>query len=304
MGMAMELRRLHYFIAVAEEGNVTRAAERLGMQQPPLSLQIKSMERELAIQLFRRKPRGVELTDAGRALLAEAKLTLAHLDRALETARRTARGEQGRLCVGIAPTAPFHPVVPQAIRAFRQTHPLVSLTIEEGLNNEELLIKQQIDVAFVRGASVQTANYTDQLVVAALLEEPLMVALSRRHPRARTKRQAAIELKNLHAEPFILFGRPGTSLHSSIIAACRTAGFSPRVAQLAPRISTTLSLVAVGLGIALVPESIQNIRMDGVVYRHLKGTQQKAFLGLASRRNDPSAVVKRFLTLVKQVAKP
>jgi DNA-binding transcriptional LysR family regulator len=94
------------------------------------------MERELDVQLLRRKPRGVELTDAGRALLAEAKAILAHLDRALETTRRTARGEQGRLCIGIAPTAPFHPLVPHAIRAFREAFPLVSLTLEEGLSNE------------------------------------------------------------------------------------------------------------------------------------------------------------------------
>ena len=132
----MELRHLRYFIAVAEEEHITRAAERLGIQQPPLSQQIKAIERELDVQLFRRKPRGVELTDAGRALLAEAKTILVSLDRALETTRRTARGEQGRLCVGIAPTAPFHSMVPRAIRAFREAFPLVRLTLEEGLSNE------------------------------------------------------------------------------------------------------------------------------------------------------------------------
>jgi DNA-binding transcriptional LysR family regulator len=99
--MAMDLRQLRYFIAVAEEEHITRAAERLGMQQPPLSQQIKAIERELDVQLFRRKARGVELTDAGRALLDEARITLIHHERALERTRRTARGEQGRLCVGI-----------------------------------------------------------------------------------------------------------------------------------------------------------------------------------------------------------
>src|SRR5436305_176703 len=112
----MELRHLRYFIAVAEEGHITRAAERLGMQQPPLSQQIKAIEQELEVQLFRRKPRGVELTDAGRAFLGDALAILARLDRAFETARRTGRGEQGRICLGVTPTCPFHPFVPRAIR--------------------------------------------------------------------------------------------------------------------------------------------------------------------------------------------
>src|SRR5882757_9897904 len=129
--MAMELRHLRYFVAVAEEGHITRAAERLGMQQPPLSQQIKALERELDVQLFHRKPRGVELTDAGRAYFENARKILDQLGHAAETTRRTARGEQGRICVGITPTSPFHPFVPRIIRAFRDAYPLVSLTLEE-----------------------------------------------------------------------------------------------------------------------------------------------------------------------------
>src|SRR5215475_716479 len=98
--MMMELRHLRYFIAVAEERHITRAAERLGMQQPPLSRQIKAIEREMSVQLFRRKPRGVELTDAGRAFLNDARAMFAHLGHALDTAQRTARGEQGQIAVG------------------------------------------------------------------------------------------------------------------------------------------------------------------------------------------------------------
>lgn len=116
----MDLRQLRYFVAVAEEGHITRAAERLGMQQPPLSQQIKAIEHELDVQLFRRKARGVELTESGRVLLDQARAVLERLDHALLVTRRAARGEQGRLSVGIAPTAPFHPFVPQVIRAFRE----------------------------------------------------------------------------------------------------------------------------------------------------------------------------------------
>src|SRR6516165_5556151 len=152
----MDLRHLRYFIAVAEEGHVTRAAERLGMQQPPLSRQISAIERELDVQLFRRKARGVELTEAGRALLEDARATLTHLDRSLDRTRRTARGEQGQIRVGIPPTAPFHPFVPRVIRSFREAFPLVSLTLEELLSNEltERLQNEQMDAAFIRTSLV------------------------------------------------------------------------------------------------------------------------------------------------------
>ena len=115
----MELRHLRYFIAVAEERHITRAAERLGMQQPPLSQQIRALERELDVQLFRRLPRGVELTDAGTALLADARAILSHVDHAFATTRRTARGEQGQIAVGFTSSAPST-FVPRIIRAYRR----------------------------------------------------------------------------------------------------------------------------------------------------------------------------------------
>ena len=298
----MDLRHLRYFVAIAEEGHVTRAAERLGMQQPPLSQRMKAMERQLDVQLFRRKPRGVELTDAGRALLADARAILGHVDRALETTRRTARGEQGRLCLGIAPTAPFHPFVPRAIRAFREAFPLVSLTLEEGLSHEvrERFARDQMDVAFVRTSTM----HTDDLVVTPLLEEPMVVALPSVHAMARGERDAALPLKALAGDSFILFGPPGTGIYDETVAACRAAGFIPRLGQQAPRITSTLGLVAAGLGIALVPESMRKMSMDGVLYRRLKGAAlPKAVLGLASRRGDPSAVVRQFLTFVRKAAR-
>ena len=119
----MELRHLRYFIAVAEEKHVTRAAERLGMQQPPLSQQIRALERELDVQLFRRKPRGVELTDAGSALLADARAVLSQIDHAFATTKRTARGEQGQIAVGFTSSAPFHPFVPRIIRVVQGNFP-------------------------------------------------------------------------------------------------------------------------------------------------------------------------------------
>ncbi len=298
----MDLKHLRQFIAVAEEGHITRAAEKLGMQQPPLSQQIKAMERELDVQLFRRRPRGVELTDAGRALFAEARAVLAHLARALETTHRAARGEQGKLCIGIAPTALFHPLVPRAIRDFRQAFPLVSLTLEEGLSHEvvERLSSDRMDVALVRNAAIRVEG----IVVIPLLEEPLVAALPSDHGATRTKRELALSLESLVDDPFVLTGPPGTGLYDEAVAACRAAGFNPRIGQLAPRITSTLGLVAAGLGVALVPESLQTMKMDGVVYRRLKGARRpKAFLGLASRKDDRSPVLLRFLAHIRKAVK-
>jgi DNA-binding transcriptional LysR family regulator len=133
----MELRHLRYFIAVAEEGHITRAAERLGMQQPPLSRQIRELERELDVQLFRRIARGVELTDAGRAFLDGARATFANLELSSETARRTARGEKGVIFLGYPGAAAFHPLVPRIIREFRAAFPLVSVkTTAEGFPDD------------------------------------------------------------------------------------------------------------------------------------------------------------------------
>ena len=249
----MELRHLRYFIAVAEEGHITRAAERLGMQQPPLSQQIKAIEHELEIQLFRRKPRGVELTEAGAVLFSEARGVLDSLERALETTRRAARGEKGQLCIGIAPTAPFHPLVPSAIRRFRDRFPLVSLTLEEGLSNEvvEHLRRERMDAAFVRNASLPIEG----LLVHRLVEEPMVAALPSTHPAARETRGRSVLLARLKRDSFVLIGPPGTGLHDETIMACRRAGFSPIIGQQAPRITSALGLVAAGLGVALVPDS-------------------------------------------------
>ncbi|UWU91538.1 LysR family transcriptional regulator [Bradyrhizobium sp. CB1015] len=299
--MAIDLARLRYFVAVAEEGHITRAAERLDMQQPPLSRQIRLMERELKVQLFRRLPRGVELTSAGHALLPEAKSMLARFDRAMEITRRAARGEQGSLCVGIAPTAPFIPLVPKSIRAFREAFPMVSLVLEEGLSNEVVskFDNDQMDVAFVRAPQVLAQG----VVVTPLQEEPMIVALPGNHPIAKRGKAQSISLASLANDPFILIGPQGTGLHDETIAACRAAGFMPKLGQPAPRITSTLSLVAAGLGIAVIPSTMQSVRIAGIAYRRLRAPGPKAFLGLAFRRSDPSPVLKQFLNVVRSIAK-
>jgi len=298
----MELRHLRYFVAVAEEGHITRAAERLGIQQPPLSKQIKAIERELGAQLFRRKARGVDLTAAGRVFLDDARAILNDLSRAMETARMTARGEQGRICIGVTPTAPFHPFVPRVIRGFGEAFPQVVLTMEEFLTSELInrLRDERIDVAFIRNV----VSNADGLTVIPLIEEPMSVALPSTHPLARCDNGAALSFKRLARERFILYGPPGEALHDRTIAACDAAGFSPIVGQHVARITSGLSLVAAGLGISIIPSSMQRLTMEGVAFRRLKGSvRPKAILNLASRRGDPSAVVRHFLILVRHTAR-
>lgn len=300
----MEIRHIRYFVAVAEEGHITRAAERLGMQQPPLSQQIRALERQLDVQLFRRKPRGVELTDAGRAFLADARAILAQIEHAFATTRRTARGERGQIAVGFTSSAPFHPFVPRVIRAFREAAPLVSLTLDESGTTELIdgLRHERVDVAFIR----TPVSNAEGLAVNALLEEAMLVALPKGHALVGDGIDgAALPLKALSAETFIVYRRPtGPGLYDAIIAACHASGFSPHVGQEAPRIVSTLNLVAAGLGISLVPASLRRMNMDGVVYRRLKGAAQpKAPLLLAARRGDPSATVRRFLSLSRRTAK-
>ena len=302
----MELRHLRYFIAVAEAGHITRAAEQLGIQQPPLSLQIKALERELDVQLFRRKPRGVELTDAGTAFLERARVILNEVERAFASTRRTARGEQGRVVVGFTASAPFHPFVPRVIRAYREMSPLVSLALEESGSSDLVqgLHNDQMDAVFIRSPVADVVG----LEVTPLLEEEMVVALPAGHPLATQSRskESTLPLGALAKETFVLYKRPGgPGLYDTIITACRGAGFVPRVGQEAPRIVSTLNLVAAGLGVSIVPASLRRLQMDGVIYCRLSDTNElklKAPLILACRPGENSAAVQRFIDLVRTTA--
>ncbi|GAB4369209.1 MAG: LysR family transcriptional regulator [Kiloniellaceae bacterium] len=297
----MDLRHLRYFVAVAEEGHVTRAAERLGIQQPPLSQQIKALESELEVQLFRRKPRGVELTEAGESLLADARRILAEVEGALAKAQRTARGEQGRIAVGFTASAPFHPFVTRVIRDFRAAHPLVSLTLEESGTAElvESLRSERLDVAFVRSA----VSGAEGIAIYNLFDEPMIAALPASHPLARKRKP--LGLAELAGEAFVLYRRAsGPGLHDAIVGACQAAGFAPRTEQEAPRITATLNLVAAGLGVTLVPQSLAGQQPEAIVYRPLAGRPRLvAPLRLACRAVDHAAAARRFVALVRRAAR-
>ena len=296
----MDLRQLRYFMTVAEEGHITRAAERLGIQQPPLSRLIKTIERELDVRLFIRRPRGVELTEAGSSFYRDVAQVLAGLENAVETTKSTARGERGRICVGVTPTGPFVPLVPRVMHEFRQTFPNVNFTLEERLSSEliDLVRAGHVDVAFL------WTLRAEGLVSVPLLHDPLVVALPSGHPLAQPV-NGPIPVKILANETFIVYGRKdGFGLYASTIIACRAAGFSPKFGEESPRLASALNLVAAGLGVFFVPSSIQRINMHGVTYKPLMGRNPpKSTLSLVSRRNDSSAVVSNFVRVVRKSAK-
>lgn len=300
--MAIDLRRLRAFVAIAEEGHVTRAAARLGMQQPPLTRLLKGMESELGVRLMHRTSRGVNPTAAGAALLEEARAVLARADEVAEVVRRAARGETGRLAIGFTSSAALHPFVPATLRAFREELPAVAVTLEEAGTGEliDALLKGQLDAAFVRTPIPELPD----LVVDDVLREPMIAALPAGHPLAG-KTGRALPLARLAAEPFILYRRPtGPGLYDAIVAACRDAGFSPRVVQEAPRLTATLSLVAAGLGLSIVPASLRSLNISAVAYRALGGRSGLvAPLHLVTRREDPPAALARFRVLVGRMRK-
>jgi DNA-binding transcriptional LysR family regulator len=297
--MTLDLRRLRYFVAVAEEGHITRASERLGIQQAPLSQQIKTLERELDARLFHRLPRGVAMTDAGAALLTEARAVLARIDQAEAAVLRAARGEAGRLSVAFTHSACFHPLTPAAIRAFREAAPQVALRFDLASTTDLMgrLRSNDVDVAFIR----TTSPRPDGLQLYRLSEEAMVVALPTGHPLTRA---AAIDMADLEGEALISYPRSdGAGLYDAIIAACHACNFSPRIVHETPQMISRLNLVAAGLGISIVPESLQRMKLDGVEYRTLTGeAPPRAQLNLAVRRGEGSTVVGRFIEVVRTTA--
>lgn len=288
----MDQRRLRYFVAVAEEGHVTRAAERLGMAQAPLSQQIKAFERELGAQLFRRRPRGMELTDAGAALLGEARAILARSQEAEALVRRAARGEEGRLRLGLTNSAWFHPATPAAVARFHAAAPQVALSFAQAGTGAliEMLQRGEVDAAFIRTTSARPEG----VAIRRLADEPMMAALPAGHALAA---RGTVALADLADETFIAYPRAeGAGLYDAVIAACLGAGFSPRIGYETPQVIATLSLVSAGLGVSIVPASLTRMQLEGVEYRALMGEPRPlAQLNLASRRVETSAVARRFV---------
>lgn len=293
----MELRHLRYFVTLAEELHFGRAAAKLHISQPPLSMQIRALEEELGVTLFKRTQRHVSLTQAGFALLAEARHILARLEQAVLNTQRAGRGEIGELAIGFISVADYN-VLPIVLREFRRRFPLVNLTLREATTDVQIrdLAAGRIDAGFV----LPPVN-DSSLQSLSILREPLIAALPARHPLARKPGKLALE--ELNNAPFILFPRPyAPGLYDDIVSCCKAAGFSPRVEQEAIQMQTIVSLVSAELGVALIPASLTNLQRTGVTYKFLKGGSPLTEVHLVWRRGDELPALRTFIDVATQAA--
>lgn len=296
----IDLRQLRQFVAVAEELNFRRAAERLRMSQPPLSQTIKSLEDELGTPLFNRTRRKVELTAPGRVLLDQAHRVLSQMDRALDAARGAAQGMIGRVSVGFVPSLAYE-ILPAILRQFRAHHPAVDLHLEEmaTVDQTDALLQRRIDVALNRPPTF----FSRGILQEPLMRERLIAALPAEH---RLLKQKTIRLKDMSEEAFLLIPpRWGTGYHTRVLDACQEAGFVPRVMQEPKYMHTIVGLVAAGIGVALVPSTMKNLTPVGCVYRDLadRTAALSIDLGVAWHQSDASPVLHAFLEAARTVGK-
>jgi DNA-binding transcriptional LysR family regulator len=292
----MKLHQLRYFVAVAEELHFGRAASRLRMAQPPLSRQIHELETELATRLFNRTNRRVELTDAGRVLLEEARVALTQVNRAADAARRAGQGEIGQLVIGVVPTVDTQ-VFTRILRQFAARYPKVQIVIRSLSTATQLhgLRSGTLQAGFLR-----LPVRDDALAIRLVSREPLVAAVPRRHALARPSR---LSIAALAGEPHIIFPRsvaPG--YYDMIVSLYRQAGANLRIAQEAEHVQTILGLVAGGFGVAVLPGTVRTLRPQGIVFRELTRGLPRAETGVAYRKDNPSEVLSAFVAVVDRLS--
>jgi DNA-binding transcriptional LysR family regulator len=299
----MELRHLRYFVAVADCGHITRAARQLGLQQPPLSQQIRALEGEIGAALFSRHPKGVTLTAAGRELLPLARRQLQGVDALQAHMRQVARGQRGLLSVGFTSSAAAHAFTPRLLRDCRRDHPQIALRLSEG-NAAELtegLLAGSLDCALLRAP----VSRPEGLVFETLLSEPALLALPIDHPLAqRYGPRMAVPLQALAGQPLILVRRPGApGLYANLLALLQRRNVQVDVVAEVERMVSNLNLVAAGVGLSLVPASMQGLHPEAVAYRKLPPDDGvEAPLTLVVRADEQDGVVGTFCVLARHVA--
>jgi DNA-binding transcriptional LysR family regulator len=294
----IELRLFRYFVAVAEALHFTRAAESLGMAQPPLSQQIKKLENEMGVQLFRRSQRKVELTEAGEVFLEQARRTLRTAEQAVEDARRAAAGRAGRLAIGMVSSATYEDLIAAVVLRFRVQCPNVELVLQELTTPQQirLLHTREIQVGFIRPPIQDLA-----IALEMVKREPLLVALPAAHPLAERKQ---VPIAALATEPWVTLPSDlGMGFYNLVMSLCREAGFTPKVSQVATQIHTMISLVAAGLGVTLVPASVSSLRRAGVVYRKLANETPLVETSVAYLKSAQSPVLENFLQTIRAVTR-
>lgn len=289
----MEIRQLREFMALAEERNFHRAAERLHMAQPPLTRQIRALEDELGTPLFLRTPKGVELTEAGQAFLDDVPNVLTMLNRAKERAQLAGKGLTGRLDVGIFGSGVLD-VIPRLLAQFHQERP----DVEIGLRNMtkaqqiEALRERRITVGFNRLVPPE-----EDLVIETVLRERLMVALHAKHPLVK-KREVA--LRDLEDEPIILYpNAPSPGLARQVTSAFGAEGVRMHVVQHVEDVLTSIALVAGGFGLCITTESTTSLQLQSVVYRPLRSAHLRDIeLSCMYLKGNQSSVLAAFIEVV------
>ncbi len=292
----MELRHLRYFVTVAEELHFGRAATRLAIVQPSLSQQIRQLEDELGFPLLYRTKRYVELTDAGKVFLAEARQVLAQVREAKRTAQRAYRGEVGRLVVGYISSSTYD-LLPLMLRVYRERFPAVEVALRELTTQEQL---RALEEEYIQVRLLRLPISAPLVHVEVVRREPIVCVLPEEHPLAMRER---IAVSLLAQEPFVLqASQRGAGYSAQLLQLCLSSGFSPNVIQEVTEMHTIVSLVAAGMGVSLVPLSARNIRSQGVVYRELEGTATLTEMAVAWRHDTHSALVQNFLSVARETA--
>ncbi len=294
----VDLRQLRYFVAVAEEMHFGRAAARLHMTQPPLSQTIQALEAALGTPLFSRTQRSVALTPAGTALLPEARRILQQAAALPALAQRAAAGATGTLSLAFVSIADYS-VLPPALRDFRERYPQVQIDLREATSDVQLdeLMQGRIDAGLL--IPPLPDKMRAELDYLTVFSEPLVLAAPQGMKGLRGK--VGVPLKTLADMPLIIFPRRiAPSFHDAILSCFHEAGMTPRIGQEAIQMQTIVGLVSAGMGIALVPQSVSNLKRPGVEYKPLAGQTVTIDTGLAWRRDNASPVLRAFLELLRK----
>jgi len=289
----VELRHLRYFTAVVQWKGYREASRRLNVAQPAISRTVSDLEEELGLKLFSRARRLARLTPEGEEFYAEAVRTLAQAELAINTAKRAARGEIGKLSIGFLGSATYV-FLPELVRTFRAQHPDIRLTLQEltPLQQEVAFDKGQIDIGLTRALTTeQTKTFSSR----HLYYDPMMAVL----PACKAVKTKRVRIADLANENFVLFHREGAPpLFDTILGMCNEAGFSPKVQCEPNMMQTVLSIVEAEQGISIVPACVRNLRSHGIRFYRLQPDEVRVELVAAWKKETPSVALRAFLNLI------
>ena len=294
--MSIETRQLRYFVAVAEELHFGQAARRLHMTQPPLSQAIQGLEAQLGVELFHRTTRQISLTPAGIALLPEAKRLLLQTESLPLLAQRAAAGQLGQLKLAFVSIADYS-VLPPSLQQFRSAYPQVQIELQEATSDVQLLALEKglIDVGLLIPPIPDNLNTI--ITYRRLRIEPLILAIAEH----RRKRKSANQLSSYKDLPLVLFPRKiAPAFHDCILSCFQQQGLTPKISQEAIQMQTIIALVSADMGIALVPQSVSNLKRPGVYYQNLSDIDAAVEIGVAWRKDNNSPVLQAFLNLLEE----